>query len=71
VIGEVSIGGVYLPALLLLALAALFLTGLLARLLAVISAYRWVAYRPLVDLALFMLILGLLAALTSPLGLHP
>jgi hypothetical protein len=71
VIGEVSIGGVYLPALLLLALAALFLTGLLARLLAVISAYRWVAYRPLVDIALFMLILGLLAALTSPLGLHP
>lgn len=70
-IGEVSIGGVYLPALLLLALAALFLTGLLARFLAVISAYRLVAYRPLVDLALFMLILGLLAVLTTSLGLHP
>lgn len=70
-IGEVSIGGVYLPALLLLALAALVLTGLLSRLLALISAYRLVAYRPLVDLALFMLILGLLAALTTPLGLKP
>lgn len=70
-IGEISIGGVYLPALLVLALVALCLTGLLARLLAVISAYRLVAYRPLVDLALFMLILGLLVALTTPLGLQP
>jgi hypothetical protein len=70
-IGEVSIGGVYVPALLILAFAALVLTGLLARLLLLISAYRLVAYRPLVDLALFILILGLLAFLTTPLGLHP
>ncbi|USI74033.1 DUF1656 domain-containing protein [Sphingomonas morindae] len=68
-IGEVSIGGVYLPTLLLLALAALVLTGLLARLLAVSGLYRFVAYRPLVDLTLFILLLGALVALSAPLGL--
>ncbi len=70
-IGEVSIGGVYLPVLLLLGLIALGLTGLLSRLLAVIGFYRLVAYRPLVDLAIFMLILGSLAYFTTPPGYHP
>ncbi|WP_404710926.1 DUF1656 domain-containing protein [Sphingomonas sp. MMS24-J13] len=70
-IGEVSIGGVYLPALLLLALAALVLTGLLTRFFSLVGVYRLVAYRPLVDLCLFMLLLGLLALLTMPLGIHP
>jgi len=57
--GEISIGGVYLPSILLLAVAAVILTGIATRLLAF-------AYRPLVDLALFILILGLLALLTGP-----
>jgi hypothetical protein len=70
-IGEVSIGGVYLPALLVLALLALALTGVLSRLFQLIGFYRLVAYRPLVDVALFLLLLGLLALLTAPLGLHP
>ncbi len=70
-IGEVSIGGVYLPALLLLALAALVLTGLLTQLFSLTGVYRLVAYRPLVDLCVFLLLLGLLAFLTTPLGLHP
>jgi hypothetical protein len=64
--GEISIGGVYLPSILLLAIAALVLTGLVTRLLNLIGAYRAVAYRPLVDLALYILILGLLALLTGP-----
>jgi hypothetical protein len=70
-IGEVSIGGVYLPALLLLAFLALALTGLLTRFFQLVGFYRLVAYRPLVDVALFLLLLGLLAILTAPLGLHP
>ncbi len=64
-IGEVSIGGVYLPTILLLAVAALVLTGIATRLLALVGFYRLVAYRPLVDLALFFLILGLLSLLTG------
>ena len=67
-IGEISIGGVYVPAMLLLALAALILTGLLSRLLTLVNAYRAVEYRPLVDIALFVLILGLLVFLTTSMG---
>ncbi|WP_019833967.1 DUF1656 domain-containing protein [Sphingomonas sp. PR090111-T3T-6A] len=70
-IGEVSIGGVFLPSLLVLAIAALAIVVLLSRLLALVGAYRLVAYRPLVDVALFLLILGLLASLTTSFGLHP
>ncbi|WP_242137119.1 DUF1656 domain-containing protein [Sphingomonas sp. TREG-RG-20F-R18-01] len=65
-IGGISIGGVYLPSILLLAIAAVLLTGLASRLLSFAGAYRVVTYRPLVDLALFVLILGLLALLTGP-----
>ena len=65
--GEVSIFGVYLPALLVLAIAAILLTGILTRLLTLVSAYRTIVYRPLVDLAIFVLILGLLSLLTG----HP
>lgn len=70
-IGEVSIGGVFLPSLLVLAIAALAIVVLLSRLLVLVGAYRLVAYRPLVDVALFLLILGLLASLTTTFGLHP
>jgi Protein of unknown function (DUF1656) len=69
-IGEVSIGGVFVPALLASALAALVVTGFLSRLLAITGAYRFVAYRPLADVALFGIVLGLLALLTPVPGLH-
>jgi hypothetical protein len=65
-IGEISIGGVFLPTFLLLAIVALLLTGLATRILSFTGVYRFVAYRPLVDLALFFLILGLLSLLTGP-----
>lgn len=70
-IGEVSLFGVYVPALLLLALVALVVTGLLTRVLQLAGFYRLIAYRPLVDLCLFALLLGLVVLLTEPLGLHP
>jgi hypothetical protein len=68
-IGELSIGGVYVPALLMLGVLALVITGLLTQLLQLIGVYRVVAYRPLVDLSLFVLVLGLIVLLTAPLGL--
>jgi hypothetical protein len=68
-IGEISIGGVFMPALLVLGAFALVATALLTQLLQVIGVYRVVAYRPLVDLAIFVLLLGLIVLLTAPLGL--
>ena len=64
-IGEISIGGVYLPPVLLLGVLAAVLTGIATRAFGYVGAYRLVAYRPLVDLALFILILGLLSLLTG------
>jgi uncharacterized protein DUF1656 len=56
-IGEVSIGGVYLPALLFLGLVALIITSALIRLLSIVGVYRLVAARPWVDLSIFIIIL--------------
>lgn len=68
--GELTIGGVYLPAILLLAVIAVVLTGLTTRLLSIAGLYRIIVYRPLVDLALFIIILGLLSLATGPSGPH-
>lgn len=69
-IGETAIGGVYVPTLLLLAIAALILSAVLKRLLAFVGFYRFVAYRALVDLSLFVLVFGLLAILVPLLGIR-
>lgn len=66
--GEVSIGGVFVPTLLLLGIAALLLTGVASRIIANFALYRLVAYRPLVDVALFVLMLGLLCLLSANFG---
>lgn len=63
--GDMIVAGVYFPTLLLLGITALVLTGLLTRLINLVGGYRYVAYRPLADLALFVIILGLLSFLTS------
>jgi Protein of unknown function (DUF1656) len=55
--GEVSLGGVYVPTLLLLALLSLCVFYRISSLLTLIGLYRLVAMRPLVDLALFILVL--------------
>ena len=70
-IGEISIGGVYLPALLLLGLAALGLTALVTRWLAMLAVYRFFAYRPLVDGALFIIFFGSLEALSISMSALP
>lgn len=64
--GEIVIGGVYFPSLLVLAIVAIVLLLLVRRLLDRIGFYRWVGSRPLADLALFVLIVGLLVFVTMP-----
>jgi len=66
---DVVIGGVYLPALLMLGVVALILTGLLTRLINLTGGYRVVVYRPLVDVALFVIILGLLVLAAARRGI--
>lgn len=67
--GEVAFGGVFVPTLLVLALAAMVVTAGLTRLLAAFGLYRLVAYRALVDLSLFVLVLGGLSLLAPHLGM--
>ncbi|WP_188062988.1 DUF1656 domain-containing protein [Sphingobium sp. KCTC 72723] len=66
--GEIALGGVYVPTLLLLALLALALTWGLTRLIAMLGLYRFLAYRAAVDLGLFVLILGALSFLFPQTG---
>lgn len=68
--GETAIGGVFVPTLLLLGVAALILSTGLMRLVAAFGLYRFVAYRPIVDLSLFVLVLGLLTYLVPHLGIR-
>lgn len=70
-IGEVSLNGIYLPTLLVLALLATPATMLLMRILDTFGFYRFVAYRALVDLALYVIVFGLLALLASHFGVAP
>lgn len=69
-IGEISFGGVYVPALLFLAVATTILVSLLTPLLSILGFYRYVAYRPIVDVSLFILILMLMVWLTRTWGVH-
>jgi hypothetical protein len=56
-IGEFDIYGVFVPALLVWALVALSLTGVLRMVLARVGFYRLVWHRPLVDLSLLVIVL--------------
>ena len=68
--GEIALGGVYVPTLLLLALVALILAWAVTRLIGALGLYRFLAYRAAVDLSLFLLILGGLAILVPTLGIR-
>ncbi|MGF7152364.1 DUF1656 domain-containing protein [Novosphingobium gossypii] len=69
--GEVSIMGVFLPTLLLIAVVASILTMLLLRLVDFLGFYRIVAYRALVDLCLYVMVFGALSFLAIHFGPHP
>lgn len=66
---EISIGGVAMPALLVLAFSALLLTGLSSRQLTKLGVYRLLAHRPLADLSLFGIWLGLLVQFANISGI--
>ncbi|GGD78650.1 DUF1656 domain-containing protein [Croceicoccus mobilis] len=69
--GEVSIGGVFVPTLLLLAILAMVIAALVIRLLSLVGGYRYLAYKALVDLAIFVLVFGGLFFLSIKFGFHP
>lgn len=69
--GEVALGGVYMPTLLLLGVAALLLSWVVTRLIGAFGLYRLFAYRAIVDLSIFILVLGGLALLLPYLGIRP
>jgi len=60
-IGEFDIYGVFVPALLVWALVAVSLTGVLRAVLARVGFYRLVWHRPLVDLSLLIIVLLIVA----------
>lgn len=70
-IADVAIGGVLIPGLLVLACLALVATFVMIRVLAALGIYRLFIHRPLVDLATFAIIYGLLVQHLPPIGLLP
>lgn len=69
--GETSILGVFMPTILLLAVIASIITMLLMRLADFVGFYRIVAYRALVDLCLYVIVLGALSLFAPHIGFHP
>lgn len=66
--GELNFFGVYIPGLLVCGLAALGVNTMVRRALAYTGFYRLVWHRPLFDLALFVVVLGLLVWITAEIG---
>jgi hypothetical protein len=64
-IGELDFYGVLISPLLLGAALAFAVTAVLRRALALVGFYRVVWHRPLFDLGLYVIILGLVAVLLS------
>jgi hypothetical protein len=64
-IGEVDVYGVFVSPLLIWIVATLPIVALLRRLLARAGFYRLVWHRPLFDLALLIVVLGGVVAVTS------
>lgn len=69
-IGEIALGGIYLPTFLLLALAALIASWAISRVIGALGFYRFLAYRAAVDLSVFILILAAMALFVPTLGIH-
>jgi protein AaeX len=62
VIGEFDIYGVYFPAFAVFAAIALMLQLVINRFLRAFGVYRWVWHRALFDLAVYVILLGVVTA---------
>jgi hypothetical protein len=60
---EVSLGGVFVPAVLLWAGGAFALSGLIFRLASRTGFYDWVWHRALLDFAIFLILWGAISAI--------
>jgi hypothetical protein len=58
-IGEIDVYGVYLPAVLILMLLSYLLSLALTRLFGRVGLYRFVWHRSIFDLAIYVIVLGL------------
>jgi hypothetical protein len=70
-IHDLDIGGVLIPGLLVLAVVALIGTIAVIRLFTLAGVTRAFAYRPLVELATFAILYGLLVQSLPAIGLIP
>ncbi|MBO1039975.1 DUF1656 domain-containing protein [Brucella pituitosa] len=68
---DLNVGGVFIPGLVVLAFIALVTTMAAFRLFAAVGLHRLFAYRPLVEIAIFVVIYGLLAQSLPSIGLLP
>lgn len=66
---DLNIGGVLIPGLLVLAIVALVGTVVVLRIFTIAGIARAFAYRPLVELATFATLYGLLVQFLPPIGL--
>ena len=67
--GHLNIYGVYVPTLLILMLVAYALKSLLSMALTRLGLYRWIWHPPLFNLALYVMVLGVLFTLLP--GVQP
>ncbi|ASV88717.1 hypothetical protein CES85_2990 (plasmid) [Ochrobactrum quorumnocens] len=68
---DLNVGGVLIPGLVVLAFIALVATMATLRLIAAAGLNRLFAYRPLVEIATFVIIYGLLVQYLPSIGLLP
>jgi hypothetical protein len=68
-IGEIDVAGVFIPALVIWALAAMVLGLIVRQVLTSIGFYRLVWHRGLFDLALFFILWGAVAFVINRFGL--
>ncbi|PJR92455.1 hypothetical protein CN878_22490 [Ochrobactrum sp. 695/2009] len=70
-IADLNFAGVLIPALVVFSFLALVATLAMMRILNTTGVFRLFAYRPLVELAIFVIVYGLLMQVLSPIGLLP
>ena len=68
---DLNVGGVVIPGLVVLAVVALVAATVTLRIIDAAGLYRLFAYRPLVELATFVVIYGLLVQYLPSIGLLP